>query len=274
MTPTFKLADTREVQRLGFGAMRLTGKGIWGEPKDRAEAIRLLKELPSLGVDFIDTADSYGPNISEPLIREALYPYAGLTIATKGGLTRPGPDKWLPNGKPEYLVAQAKKSREQLGVEIIDLWQLHRIDPKVPRDEQFAAVKQLIDEKVIRWAGLSEVNVSEVEAASKFFKVVSVQNKYNVTDRASEKVLEHCEKNGIAFVPWFPLAAGSLATAKALEKIAKAHSATPSQIALAWLLQRSPVMLPIPGTSQVAHLKENVAAAHITLSDDEFKSLS
>ncbi len=274
MTATFKLAGSRDVKRLGFGAMRLTGKGIWGAPKDRSEALRVLKALPELGVDFIDTADSYGPNVSEQLIREALHPYPGIVVATKGGLTRPGPDNWVANGKPEYLVAQAKKSRDQLGVDVIDLWQLHRIDSKVPRDEQFAAVKQLIDEKVIRWAGLSEVNVSEIEAASKFFKVVSVQNKYNVTDRGSEKVLEYCEQHGIAFIPWFPLAAGNLATAKKLETVAKAHSATPSQIALAWLLQRSPVMLPIPGTSQVVHLKENVAAAHLKLSDDEFKSLS
>lgn len=271
---TFMLGGEKTINRLGFGAMRITGKGIWGPPRDRDEALRVLKALPELQVDFIDTADSYGPDTSEKLIREALHPYKNIVVATKGGLTRPGPDQWLPKGDPAYLVAQAKKSREQLGVEQIELWQLHRIDPKVNRDEQFAAVKELLDTKVIRYAGLSEVNASEIEAASKYFKVATVQNKYNLTDRASEATLEYCEKHGIGFIPWFPLAAGSLATAARLEAIAKTHSAKPGQIALAWLLHRSPVMLPIPGTSSVAHLKENVAAAAITLTDAEFKSLS
>ncbi len=247
---TFKLGGEREVRRLGFGAMRITGKGIWGPPKDKPEVLRVLKALPELGVDFIDTADSYGPDVSEQLLREALHPYKGLVIATKGGLLRPGPDQWVPNGKPGYLISQAKKSREQLGVEQIELWQLHRIDPNVPRDEQFAAIQELISTKVIRFAGLSEVNAEEIAAASKFFKVATVQNRYNLTDRASEKTLDYCEKHGIGFIPWFPLAAGTLATAQVLEATAKKHQATPGQIALAWLLARSPVMLPIPGHEQ------------------------
>jgi len=270
---TFKLGGERAVNRLGFGAMRVTGRGIWGPPANRGEALRVLRALPDLGVDFIDTADSYGPDVSEQLIREALHPHAGLVIATKGGLTRPGPDRWVPNGKPVYLIAQAKKSREQLGVERIELWQLHRIDPKVPRDEQFAAVKELIDTGVIRFAGLSEVNVGEIEAASKFFKVTSVQNKYNLADRSSEAALEYCEKQGIAFIPWFPLAAGNLAAAESLAAMAKTYSATPSQLALAWLLKRSPAILPIPGTSSLAHLRENVAAASITLTAEDFEAL-
>jgi len=271
---TFRIGGELEVHRLGFGAMRVTGPGIWGEPADRAEALRTLKRVPELGVTFIDTADSYGPEVSERLIREVLAPYNGLVIATKAGLTRPGPGHWVARGAPDYLIAQAQKSRANLGVERIDLWQLHRIDPQVPRDEQFAAVRQLIDDKIIRFAGLSEVSVADIEAASKVFPVATVQNRYNIVDRDSEDVLAHCERHGIGFIPWFPLGAGGLAKSKSvLATIAQRHQATPGQIALAWLLQRSPVMLPIPGTSKVAHLEENVAAAAIKLSDADFAEL-
>ena len=270
----FNVGGDIPVHRLGFGAMRVTGRGIWGEPADRAESLRTLKRLPELGVNFIDTADSYGPDVSEKLIREALHPYKGLLIATKAGLTRSGPDRWSPNGRPDYLIAQAKKSLAKLGVERIDLWQLHRIDSNVPRDEQFAAIKQLIDEGAIRHAGLSEVSVEEIEAASKHFNVATVQNRYNLADRASESVLDYCEKHGIGFIPWYPLAAGELAKpGSLLDTIAHRHKAAPSQIALAWVLKRSAVMLPIPGTSKVAHLEENVAAAGIALSDEEFAAL-
>jgi aryl-alcohol dehydrogenase-like predicted oxidoreductase len=271
---SFKIGGELAVHRLGYGAMRITGKGVWGDPADRAECLRTLKRLPELGVNFIDTADSYGPDVSEPLIREALHPYKGLVIATKGGLTRTGPDKWIPVGRPEYLIQQAHKSLRNLGVERIDLWQLHRVDPKVPRDEQFSAIKSLIDDGIIAHAGLSEVSIDDVEAAGKHFKVATVQNKYNLVDRASEKVLDYCAKHNIGFIPWFPLAAGDLAKpGSVLDAIAKKHHAAPSQIALAWVLQRSPVMLPIPGTSKVSHLEENVAAVGIKLSDEEFKSL-
>jgi aryl-alcohol dehydrogenase-like predicted oxidoreductase len=272
---TFKIGGEIEINRLGFGAMRVTGRGIWGEPENRAEAIRTLKRLPALGVNFVDTADSYGPGVSEQLIRETLYPYPGMLIATKGGLVRPGADHWIPLGRPEYLIQQAQTSRMRLAVEQIDLWQLHRIDSKVPRDEQFGAVKTLIDFGVIRHAGLSEVSVEDIEAASKVFRVATVQNRYNLVDRASENVLDYCAQNGIGFIPWFPLAAGNLAKdGSLLDSIAKRHDAAPSQIALAWVLKRSPVMLPIPGTSKVAHLEENVAAAEIELSDEEFETLS
>ncbi|WP_458068373.1 aldo/keto reductase [Rhodanobacter sp. BL-MT-08] len=271
---SFKIGGELEVHRLGYGAMRITGKGVWGDPADRAECLRTLKRLPELGVNFIDTADSYGPDVSEPLIREALHPYMGLVIATKGGLTRTGPDKWIPVGRPEYLIQQAHKSLRNLGVERIDLWQLHRVDPKVPRDEQFSAIKSLIDDGIIAHAGLSEVSIDDIEAAGKHFEVATVQNKYNLVDRASEKVLDYCAKHNIGFIPWFPLAAGDLAKpGSVLDAIAKKHNAAPSQIALAWVLQRSPVMLPIPGTSKVSHLEENVAAVGIKLSDEEFKSL-
>ena len=270
----FKIGGTLAVNRLGFGAMRITGKGIWGEPADRAEALRTLHRLPTLGVNFIDTADSYGPDVSEKLLHEALHPYKGLVIATKGGLLRPGPDHWVPQGRPDYLIAQARKSLDKLGVAHIDLWQLHRIDPKVPQGEQFGAIKSLLDDGLIRHAGLSEVSVAEIEAASTVFKVATVQNRYNLGDRSSEAVLEYCEKHGIGFIPWYPLAAGELARpGTPLDAIAKAHGATPGQIALAWVLKRSPVMLPIPGTSKVAHLEENVAAAGIALTDAEFAEL-
>ena len=272
---TFRIGGELEVHRLGFGAMRVTGEGIWGPPADKAEALRVLKRLPELGVNFIDTADSYGPDVSEELLREALHPYAGLVIATKGGLTRPGPDQWVPNGRPDYLIKQARSSLKKLGVERIDLWQLHRIDPRVPRAEQFGAVKQLLDEGVIRFAGLSEVSVEDIKAASKVFPVATVQNHYNLASRGSEAVLNYCEQNNIGFIPWYPLAAGELArSGSALDKIAKEHRVAPSQIALAWILKRSPVMLPIPGTSKVKHLEENVAAVEIKLSDSEFASLN
>jgi pyridoxine 4-dehydrogenase len=271
---TFKISGDLAVHRLGFGAMRITGPGIWGEPADRAECLCALKKLRTLGVDFIDTANSYGPNVSEQLIREALHPYGKTTVATKAGLMRSGPNIWTPNGKPDYLTSEAHASRERLGVDIIDLWQLHRIDSAVPRDAQFAAIRKLIDTKVVRHVGLSEVSVAEIEAARKVFPVATVQNRYNLTDRASEDVLEYCEKQGIGFIPWFPLAAGDLSKpGGVLDSVAKAHKATPGQIALAWLLKRSPVMLPIPGTSKVAHLEENVAAAEIVLSDTEFAEL-
>jgi aryl-alcohol dehydrogenase-like predicted oxidoreductase len=271
---TFKIGGDIPVHRLGFGAMRITGRGIWGEPADRAGAIATLKRLPELGVTFVDTADSYGPRVSEELVREALHPYGDILVATKAGLTRPGPNQWVPLGRPDYLIAEANSSRARLGVDSIGLWQLHRIDPKYPRDEQFAAVKSLIDSKVIRHAGLSEVSVLEIEAAQKVFKVATVQNRYNFADRASEDVLVYCEKHGIGFIPWAPLAGGDFSKpGSALDAIAKRRKATPGQIALAWLLKRSPVMLPIPGTSSVAHLEENVAAAAIELTDAEYGEL-
>jgi pyridoxine 4-dehydrogenase len=270
----FKIGGDIEIHRLGFGAMRITGPRVWGPPLDRSEAIRTLKRLPELGIDFVDTADSYGPHASEQLIRETLYPYDGMLIATKAGLRRPGPGAWDRDGRPEYLRQQAIKSREKLGLEQIGLWQLHSIDPKVPRDEQFAAVKSLKDDGIIRHAGLSNVSSADIEAASKVFKVATVQNRYNLVDRGSEDVLDYCEKHGIGFIPWYPLAAGRLAeSGSILDAVAKAHAATPSQIALAWVLKRSPVMLPIPGTSKVAHLEENVAAVDIPLSDAEFDAL-
>jgi pyridoxine 4-dehydrogenase len=270
----FKIAGNITVTRLGYGAMRTTGPGIWGAPKNPAEVLRTLKRLPELGVNFIDTADSYGPDIAEGLIREALHPYGGILVATKAGLARTGPDRWIPLGRPEYLIQQAYKSCRALGVEQLGLWQLHRIDPKVPRGEQFDAVKSLLDAGIIRHAGLSEVSVDDIEAASKVFKVATVQNRYNLVDRASEAVLDYCEKHDIGYIPWFPLAAGDLARpGSLLDTIAKRHGAVPSQIALAWLLKRSPVMLPIPGTSQVSHLEENIAAANIQLTDSEFIAL-
>jgi pyridoxine 4-dehydrogenase len=271
---SFRIGGEIEVHRLGFGAMRLTGPGIWGPPVDRAEAIRTLKRVPDLGINFIDTADSYGPHVSEQLIREALYPYDGILIATKAGLRRPSPGQWERDGRPEYLRQQAIKSRERLGLEQIGLWQLHSIDPKVPRDEQFAVIKSLQEDGIIRHAGLSNVTVDDIKAASKMFKVATVQNRYNLVDRGSEDVLNYCEENGIGFIPWFPLAAGRLVKAGSiLDTVANAHNATPGQIVLAWVLKRSPVMLPIPGTSKVTHLEENVAAVNIELSDEEFDSL-
>ncbi|WP_031361651.1 aldo/keto reductase [Caballeronia sordidicola] len=272
---TFKIGGDTEITRLGFGAMRITGPGIWGAPTDREEAIRVLRRLPELDVNFIDTADSYGPNVSEELIREALHPYgADMLVATKAGLARTGPDQWIPRGRPEYLIQQAHGSMERLGIEQIGLWQLHRIDPSVPRDEQFGAVRYLIDSGVVRHAGLSEVSVADIKAASKYFKVATVQNRFNLGDRSSEDVLDYCAAHGIGFIPWFPLAAGELTRpGSLLDTIARNHQASVAQIALAWLLQRSPVILPIPGTSRVTHLEENVAASAITLSDREFCEL-
>jgi|TARA_A100001391_G_scaffold189620_1_gene161213 aryl-alcohol dehydrogenase-like predicted oxidoreductase len=270
---TFTLGEFT-INRLGFGAMRITGRGIWGPPADHDGAIATLKRLPELGVNFIDTADSYGPDVSEELIREALHPYEDLLIATKAGLTRAGPDRWAPNGMPDYLIEQAQKSLKKLGVKQIALWQLHRIDPRVPRDEQFGAVKALLDQGIIAHAGLSQVTVEDIEAARQAFPVATVQNRYNLVDRDSEGVLDYCEQHGIGFIPWFPLAAGNLAKpGSVLDGIARKHGAAPSQIALAWVLKRSPVMLPIPGTSKVAHLEENVAAAGIALSDEDFAAL-
>ena len=271
---TFRIGGELEIHRLAFGAMRITGKGIWGQPADREGALATLRRLPELGIDFIDTANSYGPEVSEELIKEALYPYSQVTVATKGGLERPGPDNWVPNGNPAHLVSEAHASRERLGVDQIALWQLHRIDANVPRDEQFDAVKLLLADGVIAYAGLSEVSVEEIEAAAKVFPVATVQNRYNFADRGSEDVLKYCEAHGIGFIPWFPLAAGELTReGSALDAIAKAHRATPSQIAVAWLLQRSPVIIPIPGTSKVAHLEENVKAAEIELTPAEFDKL-
>lgn len=271
---TFRIGGDIAVSRLGFGAMRVTGPGIWGPPADREEALRTLRRVPELGIDFIDAANSYGPDVSEQLIREALHPYDGLLIATKAGFRRPGPGVWEMDGNPDYLRREAIRSREKLGVEQIGLWQLHRIDPKVPRDEQFAAVKSLLDDGIVRHAGLSEVSVADIKDASKVLKVATVQNRYNLVDRESEDVLVYCEANGIGFIPWYPLAAGDLAQeGSVLDALAKTHGASPGQIALAWLLKRSPAMLPIPGTSKVKHLEENVAAANIVLSDAEFADL-
>jgi aryl-alcohol dehydrogenase-like predicted oxidoreductase len=271
---TFKIGGEIAVHRLGFGAMRVTGEGIWGEPEDRAGALATLKRLPELGVNFIDTAAAYGPDVSEKLIREALHPYKDMLIATKGGLERPGPNNWVPDATPQSLLGEVKKSLRNLGVEQIGLWQLHRINPNAARDEQFDAIRAMQKDGLIKHAGLSEVTVEEIEAASKFFTVATVQNKYNLVDRGSEAVLDYCEKHSIGFIPWFPLAAGDLAKpGSVLDGITKKHNAAPSQIALAWVLKRSPVMLPIPGTSKVKHLEENVAAADIALSDEDFASL-
>src|SRR5713101_4275431 len=262
------------VKRLGYGAMRITGRGIWGAPSDRHAALATLRRLPEIGVNFIDTADSYGPDVSEELIREALHPYEGLLIATKAGLTRPGPDQWIPNGRPAYLIAQAKGSLRKLGVEQIDLWQLHRIDPRVPRDEQFGAVRRLLDDGIIRHVGLSEVSLADIEAARRVFPVATVQNRYNLVDRGSEPVLAYCDANNIGFIPWFPLEAGELTRPGGLvDRVAKARGATAGQVALAWLLQRSPVILPIPGTVRVAHLEQNVAASRLSLTSDEVAEL-
>jgi aryl-alcohol dehydrogenase-like predicted oxidoreductase len=254
--------------------MRLTGPGIWGAPKDRGEAIRLLKRLPDLGIDFIDTSDAYGPAVNEDYIAEALHPYDNLLIATKGGLTRPGPDIWEPLGRPDYLRQCVRDSLRRLRVQRIDLWQLHRIDPEVPRDDQFGVIADMQKEGLIRHVGLGQVGVEDIEAARRVMTVATVQNRYNLADRTDEAVLEYCAAHGVGFIPWYPLAAGDLAKPGGkLAAVAKAHGAAPSQIALAWILQRSPVMLPIPGTSRIAHLEENVAAAGIRLTDQEFRQL-
>ncbi len=272
---TFAIAD-RTVHRLGFGAMRITGKGVWGEPPDRDVAKRVLRRAVELGVDFIDTADSYGPVVSEQLIREALSPYPdNLVIATKGGLTRQGPDQWTPVGRAPYLRQQVEMSLRNLGLERIELYQLHRVDPQTPMEESLGELKKMQDEGKIGHIGLSEVDVDQIEQAREIVDVVTVQNLYNLTNRNHEKVLDHCEEQGIGFIPWFPLAVGALAREGGpLADIAAAHGATPSQLALAWLLRRSPVMLPIPGTGSVDHLEENCAAATVELSDEEFERLS
>jgi aryl-alcohol dehydrogenase-like predicted oxidoreductase len=270
----FRIGGTLPVHRLGFGAMRITGQGIWGEPRNLEEARRVLRRIRDLGIDFIDTADSYGPEVSERLIAEELAPYTGLTIATKGGLTRPGPDNWVPKGDPTYLRDCVEKSLSRLRLERIDLWQLHRIDPKVPRDEQFGVIADMLDEGIIRFAGLSEVSVEEIEAARKHFPVATVQNLYNLAHRKSEPVLEYCEQHGIGFIPWYPLAAGSLAApGGVVAALAERLRATPAQVALAWVLKRSPVLLPIPGTSSVRHLEENTSAATLDLSEKDFSEL-
>lgn len=270
----FEIGGDIKVNRLGFGAMRLTGKGIWGDPADPKKARETLKLVPELGIDFIDTADSYGPFVSEDLIREVLYPYKGLLIATKGGLVRPGADIWRPLGRPEYLRQCVVMSLRRLGVDRIDLWQLHRIDPAVARDEQFAVIAAMRKEGLIRHVGLSEVGVEDIEVARTYFPVATVQNRYNLVNRASEDVLAYCEKHNIGFIPWAPLAAGALTRpGSALMETAKALKASPGQVALAWALKRSNVMLPIPGTASPEHLIENVAAAELVLSNEAFAAL-
>jgi len=272
----FSIGNDLLVTRLGFGAMRITGKGIWGEPADRAEAVRVLRRAVELGINFIDTADSYGPGVSEEIIGEALYPYpAGLVIATKGGFDRPGPDKWVENGKPEHLKSACEGSLRRLRLERIDLYQLHRIDPKVSAEDQLGALKDLQAQGKIKHIGLSEVSVQQIQHARTIVPIVSVQNRYSISDRGSEDVLEYAEQQGIGFIPWFPLAAGRLSgPGSTLARMATQWSATPSQVALAWLLARSPVMLPIPGTSKVQHLEENVAAASLKMDANAMRELS
>jgi pyridoxine 4-dehydrogenase len=273
---TFALGGDLLVNRLGYGAMQLTGPGVWGDPKDPAEAVRVLRRAVELGVNFIDTADSYGPFVSESLIRRALHPYADdVVIATKGGLTRSGPGDWRPVGRPEYLRQQLHLSLRHLGLEQIDLYQLHRIDSAVPLADQLGALVELQQEGKIRQIGVSEVSVEELMQAREIADIVSVQNLYNLANRKAGDVLDYAEANDIAFIPWFPIATGQLArTGGPLDTFAKKHDASPSQLALAWLLRRSPVILPIPGTSSVAHVEENIAAAALALTDEEFKALS
>jgi aryl-alcohol dehydrogenase-like predicted oxidoreductase len=272
---TYTIGGDLTVNRLGFGAMRLTGEGIWGEPKDPAEARRVLRRVVELGITFIDTADSYGPEVSERLIGETLSPYPkGLVIATKGGLARTGPNQWLPLGRPEYLRQCVEMSLRRLKLTRIDLYQLHRIDPKVPAEEQFGELKKMQEEGKIRHIGLSEVKPAEIENARKTITVVSVQNMYNIADRVHEDTLQYCEKNNIAFIPWFPVAAGKLARpGGVLDEFARKHHATVAQLALAWLLHRSRVMIPIPGTSSLRHLEENAAAAKLKLDAAEWIAL-
>jgi len=272
---TFTIGGDLPVHRLGFGAMRITGEGIWGPPEDHDEAIRVLRRSLELGIDFIDTADSYGPEVSERLIAEALFPYPGsLVIATKAGLRRPGPNQWREDGRPEYLRAQVHGSLGRLRLERIELLQLHRIDPKVPLEDQLGALARLQQEGKIRHIGLSEVTVEQIEEARRLVEVVSVQNLYNLANRQSEDVLAYCEAEGIGFIPWFPLATGDLAASGGpLARAADRLDARPSQVALAWLLRRSLVMLPIPGTSKVKHLEENTAAALLELDDETMREL-
>lgn len=272
----FLIRNDLLVTRLGFGTMRLTGKGIWGQPADRAEAVRVLRRAVELGINFIDTADSYGPHVSEEIIAEALHPYpAGLVIATKGGFDRPGPNQWVENGTPEHLRSACEGSLRRLRLDRIDLYQLHRIDPKVPADDQLGTLKDLQAQGKIKHIGLSEVNVGQIRHAQTIVPIVSVQNRYSLADRGSEDVLEYCEKAGIGFIPWFPLAAGQLSSTNSpINRVAAQWKATPSQVALAWLLARSPVMLPIPGTSSVQHLEENVAAAGLKIDQNSMRELS
>jgi aryl-alcohol dehydrogenase-like predicted oxidoreductase len=264
------------VRRLGFGTMQLTGPGVWGPPGDHEGALKVLRRSAELEVNLIDTADSYGPNVAEELIHEALYPYPDtLTIATKAGFTRTGPNQWVERGDRAYLRQQCEGSLRRLGVDQIDLFQLHRIDPHVDADEQFGLLKDLRDEGKVREVGLSEVTVAQIEAARRIVPLVSVQNLYNIAQRDADDVVEYCEQHGIGFIPWFPLGSGKLsATGGPLEEIAAAHGATVPQISLAWLLRRSPVMLPIPGTSSISHLEENCAAADVHLTDAEYQELT
>jgi pyridoxine 4-dehydrogenase len=273
---TFRLGGDLTINRMGYGTMQLPGPGVWGDPKDPDEAVRVLRHAVELGVNFFDTADSYGPVVAEQLLKTALHPYADdIVIATKAGLSRQGPGKWWPIGRPEYLRQQAEMSLRHLGLERIDLFQLHRIDPKVPLEEQVGTLKELQDEGKIRHIGLSEVSVAEVQAAQKVAPIVSVQNLYNLANRTAEELLDFSTSNNIGFIPWFPLATGALAAGDGpLATLAKEHDASPSQLALAWLLKRSPVMLPIPGTSSVAHLEDNVRAAELELTDAEFDILT
>jgi pyridoxine 4-dehydrogenase len=273
--PTFTLGGDLTVNRLGFGAMRITGEGIWGWPPDRENALKILRRAIELGVNLIDTADAYGPETSELLIAQALHPYPnGLVIATKGGLTRPGPGEWVPNGRPEHLKQAVEGSLKRLRLERIDLYQLHTVDPKVPIEESLGALKQMQDAGKIRHVGLSNVDPEEIARASKTVSIVSVQNRYNIEDRKSENVLVYCEKENLGFLPWFPIGGGGgLKPENPLNVAAKAHGVTVVQIALAWLLERSPVMLPIPGTSSLAHLEENVAAAKLKLTPEEWKAI-
>lgn len=273
---TFAVGGEVIVNRLGFGAMQLPGQGVWGPPENREAAKAVLRRALELGINLIDTADSYGPNVAEELISEALYPYPdGLIIATKGGLERGGPGQWSANGRPEHLRKACEGSLRRLRLETIDLYQLHRIDPKVPAEESLGTLAELRDEGKIQHVGLSEVGVEEIENAREVVPIVSVQNRYNLTDRGSEDVLEFCEREGLGFIPWFPLATGKLTRPGGpLDEIAGRHGAAPSQVALAWLLRRSPVMLPIPGTSSVEHLEQNAAAASLELSDEEVTQLT
>lgn len=271
---TFLLGGQTRVYRLGFGAMRITGKGVWGPPANREECIRVLKRAVELGVDFIDTADSYGPNVSEELIREALHPYHGVTVATKAGFLRTGPGAWTENCDPERLRQAAEGSLKRLGVETIDLYQLHRIDRHFPLEDQVGVFKQLQDEGKVRHIGLSEVDIDQIERARKVARIVSVQNLYNIANRRWEDVLDYCEREGIGFIPWYPIATGDLARPEgALASVASELGATPIQVALAWLLQRAEVMLPIPGTASPAHLEENMGAAKIKLSEEQFNRI-
>jgi pyridoxine 4-dehydrogenase len=271
----YSIGKDLRVIRLGFGSMRLTGKGIWGQPANRAEAISVLQRAVELGINFIDTADSYGPHVAEELIAEALHPYpTDLVIATKGGFDRPGPDRWVENGRPEHLISACDNSLRRLRLDRIELYQLHRIDRKVPAEDQLGTLKNLQAQGKIKHIGLSEVNVDQLKHAQTLVDIVSVQNRYSVTDRGSEDVLNYCEQHDIAFIPWFPLAAGRLAGPDSpIGRVAKQLNATPSQVALAWLLKRSPVMLPIPGTSRVQHLEENIAAAGLKVDDSKFNAL-